>query len=161
MAYTFDNPLRRYLHDPRKIVFPYLREGMTAVDIGCGIGFFSRGMAKIVGDGGTVIAVDLRQKMLEITRKRAGKDGVADRLQFIRSEQGDIGVTVQADLVLAFWMVHEVDDTRTFFEQVYSILKPSGTLLIAEPKMHVTRTRFEEINLSRQTRMLPMSPASS
>jgi ubiquinone/menaquinone biosynthesis C-methylase UbiE len=145
LAYTFDNPLRRFLHDPRKIVAPYLSEGMTAVDIGCGMGFFSRGMAKIVGAGGTVIAVDLQQKMLDITRKRAGKDGVADRITLVRSEQGDIGVTKQADLVLAFWMVHEVSDIRTFFEQVGSILKQSGTLLIAEPKMHITRTEFENM----------------
>jgi predicted methyltransferase len=56
-----------------------------------------------------------------------------------------LGCTDQVDFALAFWMVHEVSDTRTFFSQVYSILKPAGTFLIAEPKMHVTRTRFEEI----------------
>ena len=49
MCYTFDNPLRRLVHDPRKIVGPYLREGMTALDVGCGIGYFAIGMAKIVG----------------------------------------------------------------------------------------------------------------
>src|SRR5450759_4723487 len=66
LAYIFDNPLRSWLHNTRKILAPYLREGMTAVDIGCGMGFFSRGMAKIVGDGGRVISVDLQQKMLDI-----------------------------------------------------------------------------------------------
>jgi ubiquinone/menaquinone biosynthesis C-methylase UbiE len=145
MAYSFDNPLRRYLHDPRKIVAPYLREGMTAVDIGCGMGFFSRAMAKIVGDNGTVIAADLQQEMLDITHKRAEKDGIAHRIKLVRSEQGDIGVTGQADLVLAFWMVHEANDTRALFDQVYAILKRSGTFLIAEPKLHVTRTQFENI----------------
>jgi ubiquinone/menaquinone biosynthesis C-methylase UbiE len=109
------------------------------------MGYFSRGMARIVGDAGRVIAVDLQQEMLDITRKRAKRDDVAHRILLRKVEQGNIGVTEQADFVLAFWMVHEVNDTKAFFSQVFSILKPTGTLLLAEPKMHVTRYRFEEI----------------
>jgi ubiquinone/menaquinone biosynthesis C-methylase UbiE len=145
LAYTFDNPLRSWLHDPQKILSPYLSEGMTAVDLGCGMGFFSRGMAKIVGAGGRVISVDLQQEMLDVTRKRALRDGVAGRIRLHRAVQGDIGVTEQADLVLAFWMAHEVADERTFFKQIFAILKPSGTFLIAEPRVHVSRARFEEL----------------
>jgi ubiquinone/menaquinone biosynthesis C-methylase UbiE len=145
LAYTFDNPLRRYLHDPRKIFVSYLRVGMSAIDIGCGMGVFSIGMAEIVGDTGRVISVDLQQEMLEITRKRAEKRGVANRIRLHRSEQGDIGITERVDFALAFWMVHEVEDTQAFFKQVHSILKQTGLVLIAEPKIHVSRARFEEI----------------
>ncbi len=145
LAYTFDNPLRRYLHDPWTILAPYLRPGMTAVDIGCGMGFFSRGMAKIVGDAGRVISIDLQQEMLDITRKRSEKDGVAHRIRFRRAEEDTLNISEQADFALAFWMVHEVNDTRRFFDQVYAILKPAGAFLIAEPRMHVNRSRFEEI----------------
>jgi ubiquinone/menaquinone biosynthesis C-methylase UbiE len=38
-----------------------------------------------------------------------------------------------------------VTDARKFFQQVYRILKPAGTFLIAEPKMHVTQARFDAI----------------
>jgi len=145
LAYTFDNPLRRYVHDPHAILTPYLREGMTAIDLGCGMGYFSRAMAKIVGVTGKVIAADLQQEMLAITRKRAEKDGVARRIRFLLAKEDDIGFTGQVDFALAFWMVHEVADTRNFCLQVYRMLKPTGTLLIAEPKIHVTQTRFDEI----------------
>ena len=145
LAYTFDNPLRRYLHDPLAILTPYLQEGMTAIDLGCGMGYFSRAMAKIVGDTGKVIAADLQQEMLAITRKRAEKDGVARRILFLLAKEDDIGFTGQVDFALAFWMVHEVTDTRNFFLQIYRMLDPTGTLLIAEPKMHVTKARFHEI----------------
>jgi len=155
LAYTFDNPLRSWLHNPRKILGPYLRAGMTAVDLGCGMGFFSRGMAKIVGDGGRVISVDLQQKMLDILLKRAHQDGVAHRILLHRAVQGDIGVTEEADLVLAFWMAHEVEDELTFFKQVFAILKPSGTFLVAEPRIHVSRVRFEELlSLAREAGFL-------
>jgi hypothetical protein len=49
------------------------------------------------------------------------------------------------DFVLAFWMAHETEDIRRFFSQVFSILKEQGKMLIAEPKMHVSRQRFREI----------------
>jgi 2-polyprenyl-3-methyl-5-hydroxy-6-metoxy-1,4-benzoquinol methylase len=145
LAYTFDNPLRRYFHDPNAILTPYLQEGMTAIDLGCGMGYFSRAMAKIVGDTGKVISADLKHEMLAITRKRAEKDGVARRIRFLLAKEDDIGFTGQVDFALAFWMVHEVTDTRNFFLQVYRMLKPTGTLLLAEPKMHVTQSRFGDI----------------
>jgi ubiquinone/menaquinone biosynthesis C-methylase UbiE len=161
LAYTFDNPLRRFLHDPDAILKPYLHEGMTAIDLGCGMGYFSRAMAKIVGDAGTVIAVDIQKEMLAITRMRAEKDGVARRIRFLLAKDDDIGFADQVDFALSFWMVHEVTDTRKLFLQVSTILKPTGTFLIAEPKMHVTRARFEEIlSCARETGfMITATPA--
>jgi ubiquinone/menaquinone biosynthesis C-methylase UbiE len=145
LAYTFDNPLRRYFHDPQAILMPYLREGMTAIDLGCGMGYYSRAMAKIVGDAGKVISVDLQTKMLDITRRRAEKDGVVHRIQFLLASEDDLGVTEQVDFALAFWMVHEVTDIKKFFQQIYGILKPAGKFLIAEPKMHVNQAQFDSI----------------
>ena len=49
-GYFIDNPLRRLLHDPEKILRPYATPGMTVMDIGCGMGFFSIAMAKIVAE---------------------------------------------------------------------------------------------------------------
>jgi ubiquinone/menaquinone biosynthesis C-methylase UbiE len=145
LAYTFDNPVRRWLHDPEKLFSLYLRNNMIAVDIGCGMGVFSIGMAKMVGDGGRVISVDLQQEMLDITRKRAEKYGVAHRITLGKVEQGVIGVSEPADFILAFWMVHEVEDILRFFHQVLAFLKPSGVFLIAEPKMHVSYRAFQEM----------------
>jgi ubiquinone/menaquinone biosynthesis C-methylase UbiE len=145
LAYTFDNPLRRFLHDPDAVLKPYLREGMTAIDLGCGMGYFSRAMAKIVGEAGIILAVDVQKEMLAITRTRAEKDGVARRIRFLLAKDDDIGVSDQVDFALAFWMVHEVADTRKFLSQVYAILKPAGMFLIAEPKMHVSQGRFDEM----------------
>jgi ubiquinone/menaquinone biosynthesis C-methylase UbiE len=83
--------------------------------------------------------------MLDITRKRAEKDGVAQRIRFVRVKEDDLLVADEVDFALAFWMVHEVSDAKKLFLQIYRILKPTGTLLIAEPRIHVSSTRFEEI----------------
>lgn len=143
-AYTFDNKIRTLFHKPERIVGPYLQEGMTAVDIGCGMGYFSIAMARLIGDSGRVVSVDLQQKMLDVLHKRAVKAGVANRIALHRCEKDKIGMNCEADFVLAFWMVHEVPDAAKFLSEIHSILKPGGKFLIAEPKLHVTRSSYDE-----------------
>ena len=138
LAYTFDNPLRKLFHSPPKIFGNYVREGMTVMDVGCGMGHFSIGMANMVGEQGKVIAIDLQQKMLEVMLKRAKRAGVAERITPHQCEANNIGVPEQVDFILAFWMVHEVPDQQSFFNQIRKNLATAGKILIAEPKFHVT-----------------------
>jgi ubiquinone/menaquinone biosynthesis C-methylase UbiE len=145
LAYTFDNPLRHIFHKPEKIFTPYLREGMTAIDIGCGIGYFSIGMAQIVGKTGKIISVDLQQKMLNILMERAEKAGVANRITTFLCDENSIGINEKVDFALTFWMAHETPDEFNFLKQVHSILKKSGKLLLVEPKIHVTFTEFKKM----------------
>ncbi|HEX6133127.1 MAG TPA: methyltransferase domain-containing protein [Longimicrobiales bacterium] len=145
VAYTFDNPLRRLVHDPARILNGLLKRGDTAVDIGCGLGFFTVAMAKLVGAGGRVIAVDIRSEMLERTRRRVERRGLADRVTLHQVEPDRLNITGPVDFALAFWMVHEAPDRRALLSQVRSILRPTGHLLIAEPKGHVGPRLFEKI----------------
>jgi ubiquinone/menaquinone biosynthesis C-methylase UbiE len=144
LAYSFDNPLRHFLHDPQALLGQFVREGMTVADIGCGMGYFSIAMAQMVGDKGAVIAVDLQQKMLDRMQKRAEKAGVASRIRSVLVAEDDIGIKVPVDFVLAFWMVHEVPDIPRFLARVSSVLKETGKFLIVEPKMHVPYHKFQE-----------------
>jgi SAM-dependent methyltransferase len=47
------------------------------------------------------------------------------------------------DFALAFYMVHEVPDKRSFLSEVASHLKPDGRFLIVEPKFHVSESSFD------------------
>jgi len=144
-AYTFDNPVRRMLHKPEKVLGAYVKEGMTAVDIGCGMGHFSIGMAKLVGANGKVISVDLQQKMLDKVKRRAVRGGVDDRISLRLCKPGDIGISGQVDFVLTFWMAHEVPDVKVMFGQIHAIVKDGGRWLLAEPRLHTSLDRFEKI----------------
>jgi ubiquinone/menaquinone biosynthesis C-methylase UbiE len=64
LADSLDSRIRRWLQDPQKILFPFVRQGMTVLDIGCGPGFFSIELAKMVGRTGRVISADLQDGML-------------------------------------------------------------------------------------------------
>ena len=145
LAFTFDNPLRRFLHDPEKILSSLVKPGMVVADIGCGMGYFSVAMAGMVGEKGKVLSVDIQQKMLDHLMKRARKQGRTDRIRPMLVQKGDIGIREQVDFVLTFWMVHETGDIPRFLKQVASIFKQGGTLLIAEPRMHISSGTFETI----------------
>jgi ubiquinone/menaquinone biosynthesis C-methylase UbiE len=143
-GYFIDNPLRRLLHDPERIVGPYVGPGMTVVDVGCGMGWFSIPMARMVGDRGRVLAVDLQQQMLDALLERARRAGVADRIDTHQCEPDRLGVAVRADFALAFAMVHEVRDQRRLIGEIHGCLKPGGRLLVAEPKIHVPARAFQQ-----------------
>lgn len=144
LAYTFDNPLRAFFHKPAQIFAGLVEESMTVADIGCGMGYFSIGLAKMVKANGRVIAVDIQKKMLAALAKRATKAGVFDIVQTRLCTQREIGVPEPVDFALTFWMVHETPEKKRFLQQIHAILKDSGSLLITEPKFHVSRLQFEQ-----------------
>jgi len=146
VGYLLANPLRKLIQDPRGILAPYVKSGMTALDVGSAMGFFSLPMAELVGPDGRVICVDLQEKMIKSLERRAGKAGLAVRVQTRVCSQSSLGLDDlrdRVDFALAFAMVHEVPDAATLFSDIHGALKPGGTVLVAEPKGHVTREGFE------------------
>ena len=147
MVHTFDNPVRRLFHDPEKMLGPYLHRGGRAADIGCGIGFFSLGLARLVGDSGRVFAMDLQENMLAGVERRARRAELSGRIETHQVEKNDLAaphLKGSLDMALAFWMLHEVPDQGGFLAQVRELLKPGGLFYVAEPRMHVTAKAFEE-----------------
>ncbi len=144
VPFTIDPPFRRFLHDPRKIVGPYVKPGMTVMDVGCGVGWFSIPMARMVGDQGKVVAVDLQQQMLDMLRRRAEKAGVVSRIEFHKCEQNRIAFQAEVDFALIFAVLHEVPDQRRLLGEIFHCLKQGGKLLLAEPPIHVSRKKFAD-----------------
>lgn len=135
----FDNVFRRLLYNPTKLYSSYIGPGDTAMDVGCGMGYNAIGMAKIVGDQGRVIAVDLQPEMLEVLARRAAKAGVAHRIRTYNCRADSIGVSDTVDFAVAFWVFHEVPDVASLMREVHACLRPGGKFLVAEPRFHVSR----------------------
>jgi ubiquinone/menaquinone biosynthesis C-methylase UbiE len=144
IGYLLVSPIRRWFQDPEKILSPYISEGMTVLDIGPGMGFFTIPAAQMVGDTGRVIAVDIQEKMLKSLVKRAEKAGVAGRIVTKICEPDNLGVSHFIDVCIGINVVHEVPDASALFSQIRAILKPTGRLLLAEPGgWHVSEKDFE------------------
>jgi ubiquinone/menaquinone biosynthesis C-methylase UbiE len=142
LAAGLDNTWRRWLQNPEKILAPFVREGMTALDLGCGPGFFTLPMAKLVGRAGRVIAADLQDGMLEKLRRKLASTEYEARVTLHRCAVDRIGVVGPVDFALLFYMVHEVPDKAALFDEIAGLLRPAGQALIVEPPLHVSRAAF-------------------
>lgn len=157
IAGMLDNRIRRWLQNPQKILGPYIEEGMTVLDIGCGPGFFSIDMAQMVGNSGRVIASDLQEGMLEKLRDKIKGTELAERITLHKCEENKIGVSEEIDFVLLFYTVHEVGNEEALFNEIGTILKPNGQVLIVEPPFHVSKSAFEEtIRKAQQAGLAPV-----
>jgi SAM-dependent methyltransferase len=144
-GYTLINPLRRLRYDPRRLLMPYVRGGMTVVEPGPGMGYFTLELARLVGPTGRVIAVDVQPRMLARLARRAAKADLLGRLDVRLAKPDSLGIgdVTGADFCLAFAVVHEVPDAGFFFAEVGHALKPCARVLFAEPKGHVKSSVFE------------------
>lgn len=147
LAFTLDFGLRRFVHKPEEIFQDLVSPGMTALDIGCGPGFFTIPMARMVGEKGRVIAADIQTRMLDRLSKNARRAGVEARITPHLAAQDDIGVRERVDFVLAFWMAHEVPEAHRgyFLAQIAALMKPESRFLLVEPKFHVPSESFERL----------------
>jgi ubiquinone/menaquinone biosynthesis C-methylase UbiE len=143
LAGGLDNQVRRLLQNPWKLLGHYIRPGMTVLDLGCGPGFFSIEIAKMLMDSGKVIAADLQEGMLEKLSKKIRGTKLERRIEIHKCEATKIGVAEPVDFVLVFYMIHEVPDQEALLEELKSILKPDGKIYIIEPMFHVSKKSFE------------------
>jgi len=154
MGYVLASPLRKLLHSPRKIVGPYVQDGMTVLDIGSAMGFFSLPMARMVGSNGRVFCVDMQERMIQALDRRAWKAGLDKQIRTRLCSQHSLGLGDLKDAVdfaLAFAVVHEVPSAERLFGELHAALKPSAKLLVAEPKGRVSEDQFlAEISAAKQ-----------
>ncbi len=146
VGYFLLNPLRKLLENPKKLLSPYINNGMHVMDVGCAMGFFTLDMAKLAGDNGKVYAVDMQEKMLDKLSKRAEKAGLGDRIETRLCSRESLGIDDlegTIDLAVAFHVVHEVPEKAVFFKQIYASLKNESSVLMVEPKGHVSEDEFE------------------
>jgi SAM-dependent methyltransferase len=146
IGWLLASPIRKLMQDPARILAPWVRDGMTVLEPGPGMGFFTLELARRVGPGGRVVAVDLQPRMLAGLRRRAARAGLAARVDARLAAESSLGIDDLAgkvDLVLAFAMVHELPDAEAFFREARRALARGGRILLAEPAGHVAAADFD------------------
>jgi ubiquinone/menaquinone biosynthesis C-methylase UbiE len=147
VGYLLLTPLRRLLENPHRLLGGFVKQDMTVLEPGCGMGYFTLPLAGMVGPGGRVIAVDIQPKMIAVLTRRAQKAGLLDRIDARCADGGGLGIAdlnQRVDFAAAIHVVHEMPDQPAFFDEIAGALKPGGRLLVIEPKGHVTPRRFEK-----------------
>ncbi len=147
LGYFLASPVRGWISDsPRKLLAPYVKGGMTVLEPGPGMGFFTLELARMVGPSGRVVAVDVQPRMLEGLKRRASKAGLLARIDARLVAADGMGLTDLSgavDFTLAFAVVHEMPAAALFFAEVAVVSKLGASLLLAEPAGHVNATEFD------------------
>ncbi|HLK64977.1 MAG TPA: methyltransferase domain-containing protein [Bryobacteraceae bacterium] len=145
IGYMLASPVRRLFNNPARLLGAHVRPGMTVLEPGPGMGFFTLELARLVGDTGRVIAVDIQARMLAGLRRRAARAGLLDRVEARQALPDSLGLTdlaAMVDFTLAYAVVHELPAAASFFREVARASKLGARLLLVEPKGHVSLSLF-------------------
>jgi ubiquinone/menaquinone biosynthesis C-methylase UbiE len=108
-----------------------LRDGATVADIGCGLGASTILLAQEYQNS-RFTGSDYHDESIEMARKHAGDQGVADRVSFEVASASTFSGTGY-DLAATFDCLHDMGDPLAAAKHVRQALKPDGTWLIVEP----------------------------
>lgn len=146
VGYFLIGPWRRWFGRPERHVEGLVCPGMTVLEPGPAMGYFTLPLAKAVGPEGRVIAVDVQQKMLDVLHHRADRAGLGNRVETRHCARtslciGDLDEDI--DLAVLIHMLHEVPDPRGLLAEVFASLKPGASAFLMEPRGYVSVPEFE------------------
>jgi ubiquinone/menaquinone biosynthesis C-methylase UbiE len=104
-----------------------LAPGQIVLEYGCGIGSFTIPTAQIVGEEGTVYAVDIQPLAIEAVRKRAAKGNLTN-IKVILSDRATGLPDESVDVVLLYDTLHLVKDKPALLQELHRVLKADGHL---------------------------------
>ena len=122
--------------NPRKLLKALdVKPSQTVCDLGCGNGFYTLQLARLVGKQGRVLAVDIQPEMLALLNQRAEKAGI-DNIEPILGTPGDPKLPKgEVDLILLVDVYHEFSYPEQMLRAMRESLKPNGRLALAEFRM--------------------------
>lgn len=129
-----DRRYRYWLQPASGVIGPYVTAGMRVLDLGCGPGYFTFPLSKLVGSSGEVVAADLQRGMLDIIdKKRIDRTHYPTNIILHLCKPNAIAATGEFDFILAFYMAHEVPDIPVLIRELWQLTRSGGKVLIAEP----------------------------
>lgn len=112
-----------------------LKPGMKVADIGCGSGYYSRRVAKAVGDKGLVYGVDIQKEMLAILHQNMAANGQTNYQAILNTSTESKLPKNTIDLAIFVDVYHEFDHPYEMMMSICESLKPGGRIVLVEYRM--------------------------
>ncbi len=109
-----------------------LAPGMTVADIGAGTGYYTWQLAKHVGPGGRVYAVDVQPEMIRMLDSQMAKRGVRNVVSVLGSETTVKLPPASVDLAIMVDVYHELAYPAEVLDSIVDALKPGGRVVFVE-----------------------------
>jgi ubiquinone/menaquinone biosynthesis C-methylase UbiE len=109
-----------------------VKPGQVVCDMGCGNGFYTLQLARLVGEEGRVLAVDIQPEMLHMLQERA-KEAQITNIQLIEGTPVDPKLPEGGvDLILLVDVYHEFSHPEQMLKAMRESLKPTGRIALVE-----------------------------
>jgi 2-polyprenyl-3-methyl-5-hydroxy-6-metoxy-1,4-benzoquinol methylase len=106
--------------------------GMHVADIGCGIGSVSCELARLVGDSGSVIGIDLSSAQLKIAASAAEEAGLRN-IEFVEASATEIPYEAgDFDLVFCRLVLTHMPDPELAIREFQRVVRPGGKVACEE-----------------------------
>jgi len=109
-----------------------VKPGMTVCDMGCGNGFYALQMAKMVGEEGTVLGVDIQPEMLKLMGERAAERGITNVKPILGTLADPKLPKGEVDLILCADVYHEFSHPEQMLAAMRASLAPNGVVVLLE-----------------------------
>ena len=110
----------------------HVKPGQTVCDLGCGNGFYTLQLARLVGAAGKVYAQDIQPEMLKMVRENAAKAELKN-VEYILGLLYDPKLPDNSmDMILLVDVYHEMSNPSEMLAGMRQALKPGGRLVLAE-----------------------------
>ena len=137
-----------------------VKPGMTVCDMGCGNGFYSLQLARLVGPTGRILAVDIQPEMLKMLEEReaAAKinniDTILGMLHDPKLPEG------AADLILLVDVYHEFSHPEQMLAAMRRALKPDGLIALVEYRAEDPNVPIKPLHKMSKRQILTEFPAN-
>ena len=124
------DPARDAWQKPDEVVAALgLRAGQTACDIGSGPGYFTLRLARAVGAGGFVYAVDVEPRILEALRDRLDEARITNVVPVLALAHDPLLPPGTCDVALIVDTYHHFPDRPAYLRRLARTLKPGGRVV--------------------------------
>jgi len=130
---SFLEKFRKFSEHPlERLIEIGLKEGMTFLDVGCTLGFYSFYASSIVGERGLVYALDINPDFTAYIENKARRKGIKNIQTIVANAQETSLLSESIDMVFLHLVLHNIEDKHAAIQEFNRILKADGKLVIDE-----------------------------
>jgi SAM-dependent methyltransferase len=139
-----------------------IKPGDSVADIGAGTGYYTRRLAKLVGEKGTVYAVDIQQEMLDLLTNKMAELNIRNVKPILGTITDPKLPKASVDLILLVDVYHEFDFPYEMTQGMTRALKPGGRIAFVEfrgedPKVPIKRVhKMTEAQVRKEMSLQPL-----
>jgi SAM-dependent methyltransferase len=137
-----------------------VKPGQVVCDMGCGNGFYTLELARLVGETGRVLAVDIQPEMLRLLDARAKDAGIAN-VELLQGTPVDPKLAPgSCDLILLVDVYHEFSHPQEMLAAMRKALKPAGRIALAEFRLEDPKVPIKLLHKMSKKQIMKEFPAN-